>query len=462
MAFDTVLIANRGEIALRVIRACRTLGLHAVAVCSEADRGGAWLQAADESICIGAAPAARSYLDAGAILLAAETTGAQAIHPGYGFLSENGAFAEEVERAGLTLIGPTAAVIRLMGDKIRAKEAMRAAGVPCVPGSDGALPMEADACATIAEKVGYPVIIKAAGGGGGRGMRVVREAVELAAAVATTREEAVRAFANPDLYIEKFLERPRHVEIQVLCDHHGNALWLGERDCSVQRRHQKVIEEAPAPGISRAEIAELGERCAAACRAIGYRGAGTFEFLYEDGVFAFIEMNTRIQVEHTVTEETTGLDIVREQIRVARGEKLSLQQADVVRRGHALECRINAEHGFTGRPSPGRLTFWHAPGGPGVRVDSHMVSGADVPPHYDSLIAKIVTSGTDRAECIARMKSALAELRVEGVTVNTDLHRFILEDAAFEAGGVTIHYLEQRLRRHAEASPSAASSGAGS
>ena len=453
MAFDTVLVANRGEIALRVIRACRALGLRAVAVCSEADRGGAWLRAADDSVCIGPAPAGRSYLDASALLLAAEATGSQAIHPGYGFLAENAAFAEEVERAGLTLIGPSSGVIRMMGDKIRAKEAMRAAGVPCVPGSDGALPAAAAACEAIVADVGYPVIIKASGGGGGRGMRVVREPAQLAAAIATTREEAVRAFANPDLYVEKFLEHPRHVEIQVLCDHNGNALWLGERDCSVQRRHQKVIEEAPAPGIPAAEIAELGERCTAACRAIGYRGAGTFEFLYEDGVFAFIEMNTRIQVEHTVTEETTGLDIVREQIRVAQGGRLTLKQADVVRTGHAIECRINAEHGFTGQPSPGRLAYWHAPGGPGIRVDSHMVSGAEVPPHYDSLIAKIVASGTDRAECIARMKSALAELRVEGITVNADLHMFILEDAAFEAGGVTIHYLEERLRRRAEASP---------
>lgn len=448
----TVLIANRGEIALRVIRACRALGLRAVAVCSEADRGGVWLQAADDWICIGPSPARESYLDAGALLLAAEVMGADAIHPGYGFLSENGAFAEAVERAGLTLIGPTADVIRLMGDKIRAKEAMRAAGVPCVPGSDGPLPLEANAGAAIAERLGFPVIIKAAGGGGGRGMRVVRGPAELAPAIAATREEAVRAFANPDLYLEKFLQHPRHIEIQVLCDHHGNALWLGERDCSIQRRHQKVVEEAPAIGIPVTEIAALGERCAAACRSIGYRGVGTFEFLYEDGTFAFIEMNTRIQVEHTVTEETTGIDIVREQIRVAMGERLSLRQQDVVRSGHAIECRINAEHGFTSQPSPGRLTLWHAPGGPGIRVDSHMVSGADVPPHYDSLIAKIVASGTDRAECIARMKSALAELRVEGITVNADLHSFILEDAAFEAGGVTIHYLEERLRRRVEAS----------
>jgi acetyl-CoA carboxylase biotin carboxylase subunit len=462
VGFRTVLIANRGEIALRVIRACRALGLRAVVICSEADRDAAYVRAADDSICIGPAPARRSYLDAGAILLAAEAVGAEAIHPGYGFLSENGDFAEAVERAGLTLIGPTAQVIRLMGDKIRAKEAMRKAGVPCVPGSDGALPSDPAACASLAAGIGYPVIIKASGGGGGRGMRVVRQPSELVDAIATTREEAVRAFANPDLYLEKFLEHPRHVEIQVLCDTHGNALWLGERDCSVQRRHQKVIEEAPAPGIPRDEIAALGEQCASACRAIGYRGAGTFEFLYEDGGFAFIEMNTRIQVEHTVTEETTGLDIVREQIRVAQGEPLGFQQSDVVRRGHAIECRINAENAFNGRPSPGRVTLWHCPGGPGIRVDSHMVSGADVPPHYDSMIAKIVASGTDRAECIARMKSALAELRVEGITVNAELHSFILEDKAFESGGVTIHYLEERLKRRAEANPGAEAPGAGS
>ncbi len=456
MAFRTVLIANRGEIALRVIRACRTLGLRVVAVCSEADRGGAWLQSADDWICIGAAPARDSYLDAEALLLAAELMDAEAIHPGYGFLAENAAFAEAVEKAGLALIGPTADVIRLMGDKIHAKAAMRAAGVPCVRGSDGALPMDMDACAAIAESVGYPLVVKAAGGGGGRGMRIVPGRHELASAIATTREEAVRAFGNCDLYIEKFLEHPRHIEIQVLCDHHGNALWLGDRDCSVQRRHQKLIEEAPAPGVPAADIARLGERCAAACRTIGYRGAGTFEFLYEESAFAFIEMNTRIQVEHTVTEETTGIDIVREQIRIAMGERLSLRQQDAVHRGHSIECRINAEHGFTGRPSPGRLTGWHAPGGPGIRVDSHMVPGADVPSHYDSLIAKIIASGMNRAECITKMKAALTELRVEGITVNTDLHRFILDDEAFKKGAVTIHYLEERLRGFAEADPAIA------
>ncbi|MBS0549086.1 MAG: acetyl-CoA carboxylase biotin carboxylase subunit [Proteobacteria bacterium] len=446
MSFKTVLVANRGEIAVRVIRACRTLGLRAVAVCSEADRGGAWLEAADDSVCIGPGRASESYLDADALLLAAEVAGADAVHPGYGFLAENAAFAAKVEQAGLAFIGPTSDVIRLMGDKISAKAAMRAAGVPCVPGSDGALPADPARCAEIADEVGYPVIVKAAGGGGGRGMRVVRDGSDLAAAIATTREEAFRAFGNAELYLEKFLELPRHIEIQVLCDNHGNALWLGERDCSIQRRHQKLIEEAPAPGIPREAIAALGERCAAACREIGYRGVGTFEFLYENGTFAFIEMNTRIQVEHTVTEQVTGIDIVREQLRAALGERLSLTQRDVRTKGHAIECRINAEHGFEGRPSPGRLTQWHAPGGPGIRVDSHMKANADVPPHYDSLIAKIVASGCDRAECIARMKAALAEMRVAGVAVNTGLHRFVLDQPAFREGGVSIHFLERALQ----------------
>ncbi len=446
MPFKTVLVANRGEIAVRIIRACRTLGLRVVAVCSEADRGGAWLQAADDRICIGPARGADSYLDADALLLAAEVLGADAIHPGYGFLAENADFAAMTEQAGLTFIGPTSGVIRLMGDKISAKEAMRAVGVPCVPGSDGALPADPARCAEIAGEVGYPVIIKAAGGGGGRGMRVVRDAEDLVAAIATTREEAFRAFGNAEVYLEKFLERPRHVEIQVLCDNFGNAIWLGERDCSIQRRHQKLIEEAPAPGISREAVAALGDRCAAACRAIGYRGVGTFEFLYESGTFAFIEMNTRIQVEHTVTEEVTGIDIAREQLRVALGEPMSLTQQDVRTEGHAIECRINAEHSFEGRPSPGRITQWYTPSGPGIRVDSHMRAGADVPPHYDSLIAKIVASGRDRAECIVRMKAALADLRVEGVTVNTSLHQFVLDQPAFENGGVSIHFLERLLQ----------------
>ncbi|RVT95591.1 acetyl-CoA carboxylase biotin carboxylase subunit [Rhodovarius crocodyli] len=451
MSFDTVLVANRGEIALRVIRACKALGLRSVAVFSEADRGASYLALADEAVCIGPAPARASYLDGQAVLMAALATGAQAIHPGYGFLAENGDFAEAIEQAGLQFIGPTAEVIRLMGDKITAKAAMKQAGVPCVPGSDGALPDDPAACAALAERIGYPIIVKAAGGGGGRGMRMVRSADELATAVATTREEARRAFNNPELYMEKFLEHPRHVEIQVLCDHHGNAVWLGERDCSVQRRHQKVIEEAPAPGIPREAVAALGERCAAACRAIGYRGAGTFEFLYEDGVFAFIEMNTRVQVEHPVTELTTGIDIVREQISVAQGNKLSFTQADIQRAGHSIELRINAEDPFTSIPSPGHVAVWHAPGGPGLRVDSHMVSGAEVPPHYDSLIAKIIAHAPTREACLDRLLGALRELRVEGITVNADLHRLVLSDHAFRQGGVTIHYLEKRLEAEREA-----------
>ena len=445
MGFANVLIANRGEIALRVIRACRSLGLRSIAVHSEADRGAAYLALADQAVCIGPGPAAQSYLDGDAILLAALATGAQAIHPGYGFLSENGSFAEAVEGAGLTFIGPTADVIRLMGDKIAAKQAMRRAGVPCVPGTEGSLPADPTICTALAEGIGYPVIVKAAGGGGGRGMRVVRSGSELSGAIATTREEATRAFRNPDLYMEKFLERPRHIEIQILCDNFGKALWLGERDCSIQRRHQKLVEEAPAPGIPRSEISALGERCAAACREIGYRGAGTFEFLYQDGIFAFIEMNTRIQVEHPVTEMTTGLDIVREQILVAMGQPLSFSQEDVLQQGHAMECRINAEAPFDGTPSPGRITNWGQPGGPGIRLDTHIASGAAVPSHYDSLIAKIIAHGPTRDICIARMQGALAELKVEGIAVNTELHQRLLSDKGFCQGGVSIHYLEERL-----------------
>ncbi|MBI0434953.1 acetyl-CoA carboxylase biotin carboxylase subunit [Roseomonas sp. KE0001] len=445
MTFRTVLVANRGEIALRVIRACRSLGLRSIVVHSAADAGAAYLALADEALCIGPGPAAASYLDPGLILLAANATGAEAIHPGYGFLSENAGFAEAVERAGLVFIGPTAPVIRMMGDKIEAKAAMRRSGVPCVPGSEGALPEDHAACAAIAEATGYPLIVKAAGGGGGRGMRVVREPAALREAIKMTREEARRAFGNPELYLEKFLEHPRHIEIQVLCDQHGAALWLGERDCSLQRRHQKVVEEAPAPGLPRAEIAALGERCAAACRAIGYRGAGTFEFLYEDGLFAFIEMNTRIQVEHPVTEAITGIDILREQIRVAMGERLAFDQDDIAIQGHALECRINAEDAFSGLPSPGRVTEWHAPGGPGIRVDSHMAPGSEVPPHYDSLIAKVIAHGKDREESLRRMSTALNEIRIEGVATNIGLHRLILDDPDFRRGKTTIHHLERRL-----------------
>jgi acetyl-CoA carboxylase biotin carboxylase subunit len=443
--FDKVLIANRGEIALRIQRACRQLGLKTVIVHSEADRSAGYLRLADEAVCIGPAAAARSYLNPAALLLAAEATGAQAVHPGYGFLSENAAFAEQVEAHGLTFIGPSNPSIRTMGDKIAAKRAMQAAGVPCVPGSEGALPDDAAAVGGIAATIGYPVIIKAAGGGGGRGMRVVRVESELADALALTRAEARRSFANADLYLEKFLEHPRHVEIQVLCDMHGAVLWLGDRDCSLQRRNQKLVEEAPAPGIARDLIASLGARCTEACRRIGYRGVGTFEFLYEDGAFHFIEMNTRLQVEHPVTEMTGGIDIVHKQIEVALGEKLTLTQADVALSGHAIECRINAEDPLTFAPSAGRITRWDLPGGIGVRIDSHIASGDVVSPHYDSLLAKLIVHGATRAEALKRAETALSEMRVEGISTNIPLHREILQDDAFRAGGVTIHHLEKKL-----------------
>jgi acetyl-CoA carboxylase biotin carboxylase subunit len=443
--FDKVLIANRGEIALRIQRACRQLGLKTVIVHSEADRSASYLRLADEAVCIGPAAAARSYLNPAALLLAAEATGAQAVHPGYGFLSENAAFAEQVEAHGLTFIGPSAPSIRTMGDKIAAKRAMQAAGVPCVPGSEGALPDDAAAVGGIAATIGYPVIIKAAGGGGGRGMRVVRVESALADALALTRAEARRSFANADLYLEKFLEHPRHVEIQVLCDMHGAVLWLGDRDCSLQRRNQKLVEEAPAPGIARDLIASLGARCTEACRRIGYRGVGTFEFLYEDGAFHFIEMNTRLQVEHPVTEMTGGIDIVHKQIEVALGEKLTLTQADVALSGHAIECRINAEDPLTFAPSAGRITRWDLPGGIGVRIDSHIASGDVVSPHYDSLLAKLIVHGATRAEALKRAETALSEMRVEGISTNIPLHREILQDDAFRAGGVTIHHLEKKL-----------------
>jgi acetyl-CoA carboxylase biotin carboxylase subunit len=443
--FDKVLIANRGEIALRIQRACRLLDLKTVVVHSEADRNARYVGLADEAVCIGPAAAARSYLNPAALLLAAEATGAQAIHPGYGFLSEDAAFAERVEACGRVFIGPSAASIRTMGNKITAKRTMQAAGVPCVPGSEGALPDDAPAVGGIAAAVGYPVIIKAAGGGGGRGMRVVRCHSELADALAITRAEARRAFANADLYLEKFLEHPRHVEIQVLCDAHGAALWLGDRDCSLQRRNQKIVEEAPAPGIDRDLIAHIGARCTEACRRLGYRGVGTFEFLYEEGAFHFIEMNTRLQVEHTVTEMTGGLDIVQKQIEVALGERLALTQADVVLSGHAIECRINAEDPVSFTPSAGRITRWDLPGGPGVRVDSHIACGDVVSPHYDSLIAKLVAHGANRQDALNRAQTALSEMKVEGISTNIALHREILQDDAFRAGGVTIHHLEKRL-----------------
>jgi acetyl-CoA carboxylase biotin carboxylase subunit len=449
--FDTVLIANRGEIALRIQRACRGLGLKTVAVHSEADRDASYVAQADQALCIGPAAPGQSYLNQSAILFAAEVSGAQAIHPGYGFLSENAGFAERVEQAGLSFIGPNAACIRTMGDKVAAKRAMRRAGVPCVPGPDEGLPEDPLAIQALAREVGYPVIVKAAGGGGGRGMRVVHDEAALPDAMALTREEARRAFGNPEVYIEKFLLHPRHVEIQVLADSHGQALWLGSRDCSLQRRHQKVIEEAPAPGIDEALIAEVGERCAAACRQIGYCGVGTFEFLYERGAFYFIEMNTRLQVEHPVTEMTTGIDIVQQQLRVARGERLALAQADVRCQGHAIECRINAENPDTFAPSPGRITGWKLPGGFGVRVDSHANAGYRVPPYYDSMIAKLIAHGSTRADALERMRLALAEMHVEGISTNVPLHREILRDDGFAAGGVDIHHLERWLHQRSAA-----------
>ncbi|MEJ8810439.1 acetyl-CoA carboxylase biotin carboxylase subunit [Variovorax ureilyticus] len=445
--FDTVLIANRGEIALRILRACRGLGLRTVVVHSEADRDAGYVSQADQALCIGPAAPGDSYLNQSAILFAAEVSGAQAIHPGYGFLSENAGFADRVAQAGLVFIGPSADCIRTMGDKVAAKRAMRLAGVPCVPGPDEGLPDDPEAVKALARDVGYPVIVKAAGGGGGRGMRVVHDEAALTEAMALTREEARRAFGNPEVYIEKFLLHPRHVEIQVLADSHGHALWLGSRDCSLQRRHQKVIEEAPAPGIDEALIAEVGERCAAACRQIGYCGVGTFEFLYERGAFYFIEMNTRLQVEHPVTEMTTGIDIVQQQIRMARGEHLSLAQADVRCQGHAIECRINAEDPSSFAPSPGRITGWQVPGGFGVRVDSHAGAGYRVPPYYDSMIAKLVVQGTSRDDALDRMRLALAEMHIEGIATNVPLHREILRDDGFAAGGVDIHHLERWLQQ---------------
>ncbi|MBO0494268.1 acetyl-CoA carboxylase biotin carboxylase subunit [Pseudomonas sp. Marseille-Q1929] len=445
--FDKVLIANRGEIALRIQRACHGLGIKTVAVYSEADRHAQYVQNADEALCIGPAAPGLSYLNQTALLFAAKVTGAQAIHPGYGFLSENAGFAERIEAAGLTFIGPSAACIRTMGDKVAAKRAMREAGVPCVPGPDSTMPSDDASILAIAAEIGYPVIVKAAGGGGGRGMRVVQEQAELLAAIALTREEARLAFGNPELYIEKFLGHPRHVEIQVLCDAHGHAIWLGCRDCSLQRRHQKVLEEAPAPGIDPALIAKVGERCAEACRQIGYRGVGTFEFLYEDGEFFFIEMNTRLQVEHPVTEMTTGIDIVQQQLRMARGEVLGLRQEDVQLNGHSLECRINAEDPSTFMPTPGVIQRWEVPGGFGVRVDSHVTTGYRVPPYYDSMVAKVITHGATREEAMARMRLALSEMIVDGISTNIPLHREILDDPAFQAGGVDIHHLERWLQQ---------------
>jgi len=448
--FDKILIANRGEIALRVLRACRELGIRTVAVHSEADTEAKYVKLADESVCIGPAASSHSYLNVPAIISAAEVTDAEAIHPGYGFLSENADFGERVEQSGFVFIGPRPDTIRLMGDKVSAKDAMKAAGVPCVPGSDGALPDDPKEITKIARQVGYPVIIKAAGGGGGRGMRVVHTEAALINAVTTTRSEAGAAFGNPVVYMEKYLENPRHVEIQVLADEHGNAVHLGERDCSMQRRHQKVIEEAPAPGIDRKLITKIGERCAEACRKIGYRGAGTFEFLYENGEFYFIEMNTRVQVEHPVTELVTGVDIVQAQIRIAAGEKLWFNQKQVVIKGHAVECRLNAEDPFKFTPSPGRISNWHMPGGPGIRVDSHAYNGYMVPPHYDSMIGKLIAYGDTRAQAMRRMQIALTEAVVEGIKTNIPLHNELVRDPRFLEGGTSIHYLEKRLAERAK------------
>ncbi|MFK8401763.1 acetyl-CoA carboxylase biotin carboxylase subunit [Pseudomonas sp. BGr12] len=442
---EKVLIANRGEIALRILRACKELGIKTVAVHSTADRELMHLSLADEAVCIGPAPAAQSYLHIPAIIAAAEVTGAVGIHPGYGFLAENADFAEQVERSGFTFIGPSADVIRLMGDKVSAKDAMKKAGVPTVPGSDGPLPEDEETALAIAREVGYPVIIKAAGGGGGRGMRVVHKEEDLIRSAKLTRTEAGAAFGNSMVYLEKFLTNPRHVEVQVLSDGQGNAIHLGDRDCSLQRRHQKVLEEAPAPGIDEKARAEVLARCVQACVEIGYRGAGTFEFLYENGRFYFIEMNTRVQVEHPVSEMVTGIDIVKEMLSIASGNKLSIKQEDVVIRGHALECRINAEDPKTFMPSPGKVKHFHAPGGNGVRVDSHLYSGYAVPPNYDSLVGKIITYGKDRDEAMARMRNALDELIVDGIKTNTELHKELVRDKEFCKGGVNIHYLEKKL-----------------
>ncbi|MDD5403904.1 MAG: acetyl-CoA carboxylase biotin carboxylase subunit [Sulfuricella sp.] len=442
---EKVLIANRGEIALRIQRACRELGIKTVAIHSEADKEAKYVKLADESVCIGPASSTLSYLNIPAVISAAEVTDSTAIHPGYGFLSENADFAERVQNSGFIFIGPRPETIRLMGDKVSAKDAMKASGVPCVPGSDGALPDDDDEVIRIARKVGYPVILKAAGGGGGRGMRVVHTEAALLNAVSMTRTEAQSFFGNPMIYMEKFLENPRHIEIQVLADEHGNAIFLGERDCSMQRRHQKVVEEAPAPGLDPKLRDKIGERCAEACRKIGYRGAGTFEFLYENGEFFFIEMNTRVQVEHPVTEMITGVDIVQEQLRIAAGEKLRYRQKDIHYRGHAIECRINAEDPFTCVPSPGRITQYHVPGGPGIRVDSHVYHNYVVPSHYDSMIGKLIAYGDSRDQAIARMRTALSEMVVDGIKTNIPLHQELMHDAAFLQGGASIHYLEHKL-----------------
>ena len=443
--FQKILIANRGEIALRIQRACRDMGIKTVVVHSEADSEAKYVKLADESVCIGPAASSASYLNIPAIISAAEVTDAEAIHPGYGFLAENPDFAERVDKSGFVFIGPQAETIRLMGDKVNAKQVMGKAGVPCVPGSDGPLPDAPEESLKIARKIGYPVIVKAAGGGGGRGMRVVHTEAALKSAISVTRAEAGAAFGNATVYLEKYLENPRHIEWQVLADGHKNVVHLGERDCSMQRRHQKIMEEAPAPELTSKQRARIGERCIEACRKIGYRGAGTFEYLYEEGEFYFIEMNTRIQVEHPVTEMITGVDIVQEQIRVAAGERLSVRQKDIEIRGHAIECRINAEDPFRFTPSPGRITSYHPPGGPGIRVDTHIYQGYTVPPNYDSLIGKVIAYGEDRDQAIRRMRIALSEMAIEGIQTNIPLHQELLLDNRVIKGGVNIHYLEQKL-----------------
>ena len=442
---DKILIANRGEIALRILRACKELGIKTVAVHSSADKDLKHVLLADETVCIGPAASAKSYLNIPALISAAEVTGAAAIHPGYGFLSENADFAEQVERSGFIFIGPKPDTIRLMGDKVSAIEAMKKAGVPCVPGSDGPLGSNMDTNKEIAKKIGYPVIIKASGGGGGRGMRIVREEKELEQSIKMTKLEAKTAFNNDMVYMEKFLENPRHIEIQVLSDGQGHAVYLGERDCSMQRRHQKVVEEAPAVGITPEMRKFIGERCVNACIEIGYRGAGTFEFLFENGEFYFIEMNTRIQVEHPVTEMVTGVDLIREQILIAAGQPLSIKQSDIEIKGHAIECRINAEDPKTFMPSPGKITRFHAPGGFGIRWESHIYAGYAVPPYYDSMIGKLIAYGETRDVAIARMKNALAELVIDGIKTNIELHIEIMNDEGFMKGGTNIHYLEKKL-----------------
>lgn len=450
--FDSVLIANRGEIALRVLRAARDIGLRTIAVHSQADAGLRHVALADQAICIGPAAASESYLNSKRLLQAAKLTDAGAIHPGYGFLAENAGFAADIEAAGLIFVGPSSASIRLMGDKVSAKQAMLEAGVPCVPGSPGALPDDTEQVRLIAETCGYPLIVKASGGGGGRGMRIVRTPAELSESVAMTREEAGRAFGNPEVYLEKFLEHPRHIEIQILADNFGNAVWLGERDCSMQRRHQKIIEESPAPGVDREAIALIGERCVKACQLIGYKGAGTFEFLYENGEFFFIEMNTRVQVEHPVTELVTGVDIVREQLLIAQGFPLSINQSQITLRGHAVECRINAEDPFSFVPAPGIVKTWLPPGGPGIRIDSHLYSGYQVPPHYDSLVAKFLAYGATREEAINRMAGALGEAELTGIKNNIPLHQRLMSEPGFVQGGFDIHHLERYLDQDKETS----------